>query len=43
MKRLSWQSVGWNMEILLKHITETHDKNVTLVEALQTRVTVPDR
>ena len=37
------QTVGWNVENLLKHIAESHDKSVTLVDALQNCVTVPDR
>ena len=28
------KAVGWNVEILFKHITETHDKTATMSEAL---------
>jgi len=36
------KTLGWSMEILLKHITEVHDSTITLVDALQSFVVVPE-
>jgi len=35
------KAVGWSMEILFKHITETHDKSATMSEALH-KMKVPE-
>ena len=34
------QTLGWSLEILLKHLTETHDRNIALPEALQHHIKV---
>ena len=37
------QTLGWSLEILLKHITDTHDKTVSLTAVLQHHTRVPER